>query len=386
MDAKTAARSAVNESRDRLIELSHRIHAHPELGFEEERACGWVAEELDRAGLEVETGIGDLPTALAATAGGGPLTMAICAEYDALPDVGHACGHNAIAAAAVGAGLALARIADDIGVTVRVIGTPAEEGGGGKILLLERGAFAGVNAAMMVHPCSYERDRMPCLAVSHFEVEYHGKEAHASAHPDEGINAADAITVAQVAIGLLRQHIRATDRVHGIVTLGGAAPNIVPAHVRGTWYARARTLAELAEFEPRVRRCFEAGALATGATLTYHADPRPYSEFVTDDELADLYRGNAETLGRRFPDLGPEFERKLGSTDMANVSLAMPTIHPMLDIESEGATNHQKEFAAHCVRPAADRAVIDGAVAMAWTVIDAATDPRVRDRLLSARA
>ena len=384
MDAREAARAAVEEAQDRLLSLSHRIHAHPELGFEEVRACEWVASELDAAGLAVRTGVHDLPTALVAEAGDGPLTIAVCAEYDALPEVGHACGHNVIAAAAVGAGIALARVADDVGIRVRVIGTPAEEGGGGKILLLERGAFDGVHAAMMVHPFPYERDHMACLAVSHLEVEYHGRAAHASVHPEDGVNAADALTVAQVAIGLLRQHLRPNDRVHGIVTQGGGAPNVVPAHTEGRWYARSATLAELAELEPRVQACFEAGALATGCRLTFRPDPRPYSEFRVDHGLAALYRRNAELLGRRFAEPGGPADRMLGSTDMANVSLALPTIHPMVDIDALPYSNHQPEFAACCIRPAADRAVLDGAVAMAWTAIDAALDGSASARLRGA--
>jgi len=381
MDAREAARAAVEESRDRLVSLSHRIHAHPELGFEEVRACQWVAAELDAAGLAVRTGVGDLPTALVAEAGDGPLTVAVCAEYDALPEVGHACGHNVIAAAAVGAGIALARVADDVGLRVRVIGTPAEEAGGGKILLLQAGVFDGVHAAMMVHPFPYEREGMPCLAVAHLEVEYHGRAAHASVHPEDGVNAADALTVAQVAIGLLRQHLRPNDRVHGIVTLGGGAPNVVPAHTTGRWYARSATLAELEDLKPRVRACFDAGALATGCRLTFHDDPRPYSEFRVDDALAGLYRRNAEALGRHFTAPGGPADRMLGSTDMANVSLAIPSIHPMVDIDARPYSNHQPEFAACCIRPAADRAVVDGAVAMAWTAIDAALDASMSARL-----
>lgn len=382
MDLKDATHAEIQQRTEALVSLSHRIHAHPELGFEEEHASGWVAEALDEGGMSVTRGVFDMPTALVATAGTGPLTVAICAEYDALPEVGHACGHNVIAAAAVGAGLALARVADDLGITVRVIGTPAEEGGGGKILLLERGAFAGVHAAMMVHPSPWEMVAMPCLAVSHLRVQYTGKEAHASAMPEAGLNAADALTVAQVGIGLLRQHIRGSDRVHGIVTHGGAAPNVVPAHTEGRFYVRARTLAELAELEPRVRQCFEAGALATGCSVDIDLESPAYSEFLHDLELANIYQANAERLGRSFPDLGAAAERLAGSTDMANVSLAMPTIHPMLGIDSEGASNHQPEFAAHCVRESADRALIDGAVAMVWTVIDAAAEGALRARLL----
>src|SRR4051794_22099575 len=306
MDAKAAAQAEVGRLGDTLVALSHTIHSHPELGFEEERSSAWAADALTGGGFSVEGGVGDLPTAFVATAGSGPLTIGICAEYDALPAIGHACGHNIICAAGVGAGLALAPLADDLGITVKVFGTPAEEGGGGKILMLERGVFDGVHAAMMVHPSPTERAHTPWLAVSHLHVDYTGKEAHASAWPEQGINAADALTVAQVAIGLLRQHIRATDRIHGIVTHGGDAPNVVPGHTRGTFLVRSRNLAELAELEPKVRRCFEAGALATGCTHEIFPLSPPYSEFDHDTAIVAVYRRNAEELGRSFVDLPDE--------------------------------------------------------------------------------
>ncbi|MEY2473441.1 MAG: hypothetical protein QOK28_2770 [Actinomycetota bacterium] len=382
MDVKQAAHGTVDDNSERLVELSHRIHAKPETCFEEVRAADWTASQLNDAGFSVETGVADLPTAYVATAGSGPLTIGICAEYDALPGIGHACGHNVIAAAAVGAGLALAPLADDLGITVKVFGTPAEEGGGGKIIMLDKGVFAGVHAAMMVHPAPNEGDRLPCLAVSHIDVHYHGKTAHASAFPELGINAADAITVAQTAIGLLRQHIRSTDRIHGIVTHGGDAPNIVPHETTGKWYIRARTLEELAELEPRVYKCFEAGAIATGCTHEVKEMSPKYSEMIDDAEMLGLYRANAEALGRTFPTDGSS-DRIVGSTDMANVSLAMPTIHPMLGLGCFPISNHQPEFAAFCATPTADKAVLDGATGMAWTVVDMATTSAVRERLLS---
>ena len=280
-DVKQAARERVEQARDELVALSHRIHANPELGFEEEQACAWLCELLDGAGLEVERGVGDLPTAFAARAGSGPLHVVVCAEYDALPAVGHACGHNVIAAMAAGAGLALARVADDAGLRVTVLGTPAEEGGGGKILLLQRGAFDGAHAAMMVHPSPYEQPEMPIIAVNHLQVAYTGKEAHASAYPFLGVNAADALVVAQTAIGLLRQHLRPGDRVHGIVTKGGDAANVIPAHTTGAWMVRAATLEQLAEVQDKVTGCFEAGALATGATLELTEDPTPTRRCAT---------------------------------------------------------------------------------------------------------
>jgi amidohydrolase len=387
MTAKQAVATAVDGVTDALIELSHQIHARPELAFEEVESADRVASILDARGFDLEMGACDLPTAFIARAGSGPLHIGICAEYDALPGIGHACGHNVIAAAAVGAGLALARVADEIGVTVSVFGTPAEEGGGGKILMLERGGFEGIHAAMMVHPSPNEQWTMPCLAISHLDVHYHGKAAHASAYPEEGINAADAITIAQTAVGLLRQHIRHSDRIHGIVTHGGDAPNIVPAETTSKWYVRSRTLAELGELEPRVRRCFEAGALATGCTMDIEQQSPQYSEMTPDHELGALYQINAQARGRVFPsEVSDELDlRTAGSTDMANVSMAIPTIHPMLGLHSFPAVNHQPEFAAFCATPIADRAVLDGAVAMAWTAIDAATDSSVRDRLLAAK-
>ncbi|HEX9969718.1 MAG TPA: M20 family metallopeptidase [Acidimicrobiales bacterium] len=382
MDAKAAAKDLVGGAEQGLIDLSHRIHANPELSFEEEQAAAWCAEMLTDGGFSVDAGVCDLPTAFVATAGSGPLVIGICAEYDALPGVGHACGHNVIASAGVGAGLALAPLADDLGITVKVFGTPAEEGGGGKILMLERGAFDGVHAAMMVHPTPVESDHMPCLAVAHIDVHYTGKEAHASAFPELGRNAADALTVAQTAIGLLRQHISPEARIHGIVTHGGDAPNVVPAHTTGKWYIREKTLAKLTELEPRVHRCFEAGALATGCEVRIEPVSPPYSEFVHDVEMAAVYKRNAQDLGRTFHDMGNLLEKMAGSTDMANISLAMPTIHPMLGLDTFPVSNHQPEFAAFCATPTADKAALDGATAMAWTVIDLAMDEVHRSRLL----
>ena len=382
MDVKAATRERVDGIRDELVELSHRIHAHPELAFQEEQASAWLAESLADAGFEVERGVCDLPTAFIARSGSGPLQIAICAEYDSLPAIGHACGHNIIATAAIGAAIAAAAVADEAGLTITVIGTPAEEGGGGKIMLLERGAFDGMHAAMMVHPAPADVAEPPIIAVSHFDVYYTGKEAHASSYPEMGVNAADALTVAQVAIGLLRQHIRPTDRVHGIVTKGGDAPNIVPAHTSAKFYVRAKTLQQLEEIRPKIDRCFEAGALATGAKLEIVEVEKPYSEMQHDSEIAAYYKRNAEALGRTFADFGVRAERWAGSTDMGNVSLAMPAIHPMIGINSAPAVNHQPEFTEHCATEAADRAVYDGALAMAWTAIDIAADDELRERLM----
>lgn len=375
-DAKSAAREKLESSRAALIDLSHRIHARPELGFEEEHASTWLCELLDQHGFRVEKGVAGLPTAFVARAGSGPVKIGICAEYDCLPGIGHACGHNLIAAMSAGAGIAAAKIADEIGATITVFGTPAEEVGNasGKIIMLEHGLFQGLDAAMMVHPAPFDVATFKIIAASMFEVCYHGKEAHASAFPEQGINAADALTIAQTSIGLLRQHIRQTDRIHGIVTKGGEAPNIVPAHTSARYIIRSENLEELHELREKVRRCFEAGAIATGSKLELLGGDKPYAQMKHDLNLAAIYQRNAEALGRTFADLGPMKDRMAASTDMGNISHAIPSIHPMIGIDCLPASNHQPEFTAHCIKPAADQAIFDGALAMTWTIADFALE------------
>ncbi|MFA3837789.1 M20 family metallopeptidase [Streptomyces aureus] len=371
MTPKSSIERRIRAAERGLVELSHLIHAHPELGFEEVRASAWISEQLSAAGFDVEHGCYGLPTAIRAAVGSGPLRIAICAEYDALPDIGHACGHNIIAAAAVGAGRGLAGLADDLGLTVTVLGTPAEEGGGGKVLMLERGAFDEVDAAMMVHPAAVEMAAMPGSAVSMFDVSYRGTPAHAGAYPERGVNAADAMTVAQVAVGLLRQQTTSADRIQGIVTEAGTAPNVIPDASRGRWIVRSDTLGALAPLKARVQRCFEAGALATGCELSTDPVGPDYADMRPDRGMLALYRANAEALGRTFPDL-PGGGVVGAATDMGNVSHVVPTIHPMLGLDCAPAVNHQPEFTAACVTTAADRAVLDGALAMAWTAADLA--------------
>ena len=384
MDAKAGAKEKLQEVRQKIIDLSHRIHANPELGFEEELASRWLTNALDEAGFDVERGICDLPTAFVATAGRGPLHVAICAEYDSLPEIGHACGHNMIAAMAIGAGISAAKVADEVGLTISIFGTPAEEVGnaGGKVLLLERNAFTGVHAAMMVHPAPVEILEGHLIAASMFEVDYTGKEAHASAFPEMGINAADALTIAQTSIGLLRQHLRPTDRIHGITTHGGDAPNIVPAHTSAKYIVRAENLAELKETREKVYRCFEAGAIATGSRLEIRGGDKPYADMRYDHEMSAIYKRNAEALGRTFPKLSLMMARMAASTDMGNISQTIPSIHPLIGIDSLPAANHQPEFTAHCISETADEAVFDGALAMAWTAIEMAQQPDVRGRLI----
>jgi amidohydrolase len=384
MDFKEVAREVLESRRTSLLDLSHKIHANPEPGFQEFKAAEWISQILASAGFDVKKGVCDLPTAFIARAGNGPLHLSICAEYDSLPGIGHACGHNIIAAAAVGAGIAAARIADEIGLTVTVLGTPGEESGnaGGKILLLERGAFMGIHASMMIHPGPFDVLRPKMIAASMFEIRYTGREAHASAFPELGINAMDALTVAQTAIGLLRQHILPTDRIHGIITSGGDAPNVVPALSAAKYIVRGQTLAELENLRPRVYRCFEAGALATGSTLEILGGDKPYAEMIHDADIVAVFKRNAGSLGRYCADPAVVPDRVSASTDMGNISQAMPAIHPMIGINSWPAGTHQREFAACCVTEAADRAVYDGALAMAWTVIDVAQNADLRNRLM----
>jgi len=376
------ARQAIDDAAPGLLELSHFIHAHPEEGYEEFLSAEAVASAAQAAGFEVERGIADLPTAFRATKGTGDLRIVLCAEYDALPDVGHACGHNIIAASSLGAAIGLAAIAEEIGVTVILLGTPSEEGGGGKIDLINAGYFRDVHAAMMVHPWPNERLEAQCLAVDHFDVTFEGKEAHASAAPWEGVNALDALTIAQVAIGLLRQQLRPGDQVHSIIVEGGSAANIIPRRAVGRYMARSVTAARLAQLRDRLAGCFEAGARATGATLAVSEIGSAFSHMESDPALLAHYRVAAEELGRSFALDDEGVARPTISTDMANVSLVVPSIHPLLAIPTHGAVNHQPEFTAACITPEADQAVIDGALALARTAYLTATDAPLRARLL----
>jgi amidohydrolase len=366
--ARGLAADRIRRHGDALVALSRRIHARPETAFAEHRAAAWCAQELAAAGLDVRCGGYGMPTAFEATAGTGPVTVVVCCEYDALPELGHACGHNLIAAYGVGAGIGLAAVADAAGLTVKVLGTPAEESGGGKVRLLEGGAFAGVAAAMLVHPAPVDVVRFRSFARSTLAVEYHGRAAHAAVAPHRGRNAGDAVTVAQVAIGLLRQQLPAGCRVHGIVTHGGDAYNVIPARATARYAVRAQSAAQLTALRHRVEDCFQAGARAAACQLTIDTPEPDYLDFRTDAELAALYQANAGLLGRPVPvDLPPA-----ASTDMANVSHAVPSIHPTIGIDCGDVLPHDPRFAAYCVTPAAERTIVDAATAMAWTAIDLA--------------
>ncbi|MFF0865825.1 amidohydrolase [Nonomuraea sp. NPDC003560] len=371
MNVRDAIRRRAEAHAPELVALSHRIHAHPETAFEEHRAASWTAGLLEAGGFAVTAGAGGLPTAFSASLGSGPLTVAFCAEYDALPGLGHACGHNVIAAASAGAGLALAPFADELGLTVKVVGTPAEERGGGKALLLEAGVFDGVDAAMMVHPGPFETVRFRSFALGTLDAEYTGRAAHATLAPHEGRNAADAVTLAQVAIGLLRQQLPRDLRVHGVVTSAGEAPNVIPARSTASYEIRAAAARDLAGLRARVESCFRGAATATGCELRLTRPEPDYLDFRDDAALARLYAANAAALGRP----GPVEREPFAVTDMGNVSHVVPAVHPMLDIGAGGAAPHEPGFAAAAAAPAADRALVEAAVLLALTAADLALTP-----------
>lgn len=368
-----------------LVELSHAIHAEPELAFHEHRSCAKAQALVAERGFEITSAAGGLDTAFRADFGDGPLTVGVCAEYDALPEIGHACGHNIIAASAVGAALALAEVAGDLGLRVVLLGTPAEESGGGKELLLRAGVFDDVAVAVMVHPGPADIAAARSLALSEAVVHYRGQESHAAVAPHLGINAADAVTVAQVAIGLLRQQLAPGQLVHGIVTDGGQAVNVIPGHAALQYAMRALESDSLRQLEGRMYACFAAGALAAGCEYDIDAPAPPYAELRPDAWLAETFRAEMCRLGRQPVARDIEEALPMGSTDMGNVTHVLPGIHPVIGVDAGGATVHQRAFAAAAAGPSADRAVLDGAIMLARTVVQLAQTPDERDRVLAGR-
>ncbi len=384
--AAVSVEDAINGRRGDLVELSHSIHAEPELAFAEVKSCAKTQALVAEHGFEMTSAPGGLDTAFRAAYGSGDLVIGVCAEYDALPGLGHACGHNIIAASAVGAALALAEVADDLGLTVVLLGTPAEEAGGGKVLLLNAGAFDDIAATVMIHPGPIDIARARSLALSQVEVTYRGREAHAAVAPYLGINAADAITVAQTAIGLLRQQFMPGQMAHGIVTDGGQATNVIPAHTVLRYTMRATDAASLRHLEDRMADCFLAGAVATGCDYEVEETEPPYDELVPDKWLADVFRGEMVRLGRS--PIGEEIEAAvpLGSTDMGNVTQVMPGIHPVVGVEAGGASVHQPGFATAAASPSGDKAVVEGAIMLARTVVALAENRGERERVLALQA
>ncbi len=360
----------IDQLADDLLAVSHGIHANPELAFKEHDACALLAGTARRLDLPVKTGVYSLDTSFEASFQGAKpgLTVAILAEYDALPGIGHACGHNLIATAALGAALGLHAVADQLVGTVRLLGTPAEERGGGKELMARAGAFDGVDAAMMIHPAGVNLTTMPCICVAEVEVIYHGRSAHASAMPHKGVNALDGLLLAYQAISNLRQHIRDHERIHGIVVEGGQAPNIVPDRAVGDFYVRAANETNLAKLKPRVQACFEAGAKGSGCEVEVNWANVDYLDLNTNWPLADCFQRHGEALGRVF--LKHEKFAGAGSTDMGNVSYRVPSIHPMLACAPPDVVIHNPEFAKWARSEQGDAAALDGAKALALTAAE----------------
>ncbi len=370
----------IDALRAELISVSHAIHANPELAFEEKFASALLTKTVEDHGLRVDRGAYGVSTAYATEFGtkAAPV-MSLLSEYDALPGIGHACGHNIIATIGLGAALALSKLGGKLTGQVRYMGTPAEERGGGKEVMAQHGAFDGVDASMMVHPAGFDMVSMPVIALAEVEVIYHGRAAHASAMPFRGLNALDALVTAYQTIAQLRQHIQQTERIHGIVTEGGMAPNIVPERAAGRFYVRARDGIELAALKKRVQACFEAGALATGTRLETKWGRVDCLDLKTNWALAHAYEANAKSLGRELMDPSLLPPGLAGSTDMGNVSHRVPSIHPIIGVSPPHVVIHNAEFTTYAKSERGDQAIIDGAKALAMTTLDFFDSAALRD-------
>lgn len=376
---KTRAAALVDDRGDELERLSLAIHARPELAFEERFAAGELADYVEREGSRVSRGAGGLDTAFVAEAGSGKPVVAFCAEYDALPGVGHACGHNVMGTAAVGAFLAVRDVLAEGGGggTVRLIGCPAEERGNGKVALINAGLFAGVDAALMYHAGDHDELDPLMLALVNLEVEMLGKAAHAAAEPYGGVNALDGLLLGWSSLSALRLVIRSDSRVHGIITDGGQAPNIIPERAAARLMVRSPDNAYLEDLRRRVLACFEGAATATGCELR-HSWSEVTEGVTTNAPLAEAFAANAAALGRPMPPRRPADTH--GSTDMGNVSTVVPSLHPILSITSEPAPGHSHAFAAAAARPEALATMRLGAKALANTALDVLADPALAQR------
>ena len=371
---KQAIVEAVDRLGDELEQLSRQIHDNPELGYEEVRACGWLTEFLARQGFKVERGVAGVDTAFRATieTGDGP-TIAILCEYDALPGIGHACGHNVIASAGAGAGAALAAVRNRLPKgRIHVIGTPAEEGGGGKLRLIQGGVFKQVDCAMMIHGFDRTILHPDLLGIVRAGFEFRGKASHASADPWEGVNALDACIQMFNNVAMLRQQVRPDCRIHGIITHGGAAANIIPEHAAALFYVRAPRLDQMWDLYKRVVACAEGAARATGATLTVTAHDNVYEPMKRNQALLDLFAANMVTVG--LTEAEPVRDR-MGSSDVGNVSQVVPAIQPMVAIAPLGMAIHTREFADAAVKPLARAGMVAAAKTMAMTAFDLIADP-----------
>jgi amidohydrolase len=367
-----------------LLDASHRIHAHPELGFEEHHAHDVLTTVLADAGLDVTGGAHGLDTAFEARSGSGDgPTVAVLCEYDALPGIGHACGHNIIGTAGIGAGIAAAAVATELGGRLVVLGTPAEEGGGGKILLAQAGAFEGVDAALMVHPAGLDLARFGAIAIQQLEVTYSGRAAHAAAAPQAGRNALDAAVLGYVNVAALRQHIRTDERVHGIFTSAGQAANVVPDQAAATWYVRSATVKGLEKLKARVLTCLEAGATAAGCGVEHRWIDPAFANMVDNEPMIERYRANLARTGRTLAD-PDDLASVVGSTDMGNISHIVASIHPMIAVSPPNVAIHTRDFVRYAGGQEGDRAVLDGAKAMAATVADLWGEPGAMDEVRTA--
>jgi len=363
----------VEEQRQALIELSLNIHDNPELGFKEEKASGWLTSYLAGNSFQIKKGIGGLPTAFKAAYGSSKPIIALLAEYDALPEIGHACGHNIIAASAAGAAVASKLVVDNFGGTVTVFGTPAEELFGGKAFMLQAGVFKGVDVAMIVHPGVRDSAMNEALACIGLDIQFFGKAAHAAAYPEQGINALEAMILAFNAVNSLRQHIKDRARIHGIITRGGEAANVVPAYSAASFFVRAQDNIYLDEIKQKVLRCFEGAALATGARLDYKWAEIVYAPMKNNLVLAQLFAQNLESLGRKVEPFEPYFD--FGSTDMGNISQVLPAIHPSIAIVSPNVLLHSAEFVQAAASESGHKGILDAAKALAMTVADLLSGP-----------
>lgn len=378
----------VDEARERLaahlptlVDVAADLHAHPEIRFTEVHAAARLTAELERAGFAVERGFAGLETAFVgrwstADASEGTTTIAIFLEYDALEGIGHACGHNIIAAAGLGAAIAVreALLADGgAPAHLVVIGSPGEEGAAGKVPMIEHGVLDGIDLAMMVHPAGEDVAASSSLSRVALDVEFTGRASHAAAHPERGINALDASTLALTAIGLLRQQLPSDVRIHAIVTDGGQAPNIIPEHTAIRAFVRAedRELL-LQDVVPRVQACFHGAAIATGCEVLIEERTPPYFSLRPNPALAGLAEQALVALGRP-PAVAPQMG---GSTDMGNVSHVVPAIHPMLSLVPD-CSPHTREFAEAAGGEAAEPVIADGAALLAAVALAAFRDPAV---------
>lgn len=383
VDLKAGVIAEVEARQAELIRLSDAIHATPELGFEEFKSAAMLTAMLEENGFAVERGVAELETAFIGTLSGRPggPVIAILAEYDALRGLGHACGHNIIAASAVGAGLALKPLLPDLPGTVQVIGTPAEEGGGGKAIMVDAGIFEHVDAAMMIHPSSQDMLGRGALTAYGLGIEFHGQAAHAAAAPDMGINALDAVLLTFSGINALRQHVRDDVRIHGIVRHGGDAANIVPEYASAEFIVRAADTPYASEVLEKVKACAEGAARATGARLEFKQMGPRYDARLPNPTMIALFKENLEALGRE-PQVATGGER-MGSSDIGNVSQVVPTIHPYISIGPEDLPGHTNEFREASASEAGHAGLIVAAKALAMTALDLLAEPA---RLEEAKA